>query len=136
MQNNSKTTSEILANPVISYMYDPDANYTFSTYGVECDDGWYDVIIPTLIKIAGIDQEKAIRIFQIKEKFGGLRIYMEFPDDHDFYTKVSELISNAEHDSMFICELCGSDEDVTTASISEKRSYIRTLCSICRKKAQ
>lgn len=51
-----------------------DRRYPIS-YGFQCNDGWFDVLDECFKKFAEIDKNKEIIIFQVKEKFGGLRIY-------------------------------------------------------------
>lgn len=62
------------------------------------------------------------RATQVKEKFGGLRFYVDSATDQDYAA-----IYMAEWLSSCICEECGTNRDVTTAG-----SYVRTLCTKCR----
>lgn len=80
--------------------------------------GWRQLVIAALLA------SKATGVSQVKEKFGGLRIYADTADD-----KGQDLILAAEDMSYFICEDCGTTDDVET-----KGGWIRTLCSQCREK--
>lgn len=75
-------------------------NTPFNCFGIECDEGWSDLIYNLckeldLIKFDGT-------VVQIKEKFGGLRFYI-----NGGTTEVHNLIDKAESDSFSICEVCG-----------------------------
>ena len=87
----------------------------FDEQGIECGDGWFDLIdrlsfaceaeIQVLVA-QGFSQDVWPRAAQIKEMFGGLRFYVR--------GAVSEglraLIQQAESETSFqICERCGAD---------------------------
>jgi hypothetical protein len=59
---------------------------------------------------------------QIKEKFGGLRIYFSGGDDY-----VSGVIGMAEDMSYKLCEVCGNKGN------ANKSGWIATLCDEHRK---
>lgn len=63
-------------------------------------------------------------VIQVKEKFGGLRFYIDSADD-EFFT----LINLAEDESYKICEDCGAP-----GSLNTERSWVRTLCKECESK--
>lgn len=67
-------------------------------------------------------------VFQIKEKFGGLRFYADVYSDDPWSGRGAELIAAAEEASYRTCEDCGATEDVTT----EGPGWVRTLCPDCR----
>lgn len=76
-------------------------------YGISCGDGWYD-IINELSNV--IEQEnnngKSIKAAQVKQKFGGLRFYVDF-DSRDGLDQIYDAINKAEKKSMITCERCG-----------------------------
>ena len=94
-------------------------------YGVGVGDGWYNILHRLCEKIIEIDTNKKFRFFQIKEKFGQLRIYGA---DDGGTLKIYDLISQAENESSKTCEYCGTIEDVTSSG-----RWIKTLCAECRK---
>ncbi len=89
--------------------------------GFTVRDGWYDIIHDLSQKIVDHCQENDFeipKVFQVKEKFAGLRFYLEnYPDE-----KIREFIDQAEQESRETCEVCGSE--------GKKRdgSWIKTLC--------
>lgn len=83
--------------------------------------GWRPLVEKLVDDIIKIDPE--IEISQIKEKFGGLRFYIDYGND-----EIYDLISKAEDESYKICEECGTRDKVTT-----KGGWLLTLCPKCRK---
>lgn len=65
-----------------------------------------------------------VEVTQIKQKFGGLRIYF-----HNAPEDIRLLIDEAVEASWHTCEHCGSTEGVTT----NQEGYRLTLCPDCRK---
>jgi hypothetical protein len=82
----------------------------------ECHEGWYPLIqklIEDLIKL-GWDKQ----VTQVKEKFGGLRFYI-----NEGSNEVHDRITKAEQESYTICEMCG-----TSGEIRKDTGWYRTLC--------
>jgi hypothetical protein len=91
----------------------------------ECGDGWkpiIDNVLNEIIKYNLKNKEKII-VTQIKEKFGGLRIYTNFSIDY-----IDALIDVAEEESYKTCEKCGSKVNITTNTTG----WYKTLCDNCR----
>jgi hypothetical protein len=65
-----------------------------------------------------------VKFDQVKEKFGGLRIYFTGGDDY-----VEGVIGMAEEYSYKVCEVCGN------AGKPNKGGWITTLCESCRNKS-
>ena len=86
---------------------------------VSCGPGWKDLYEP-LIDLCKL---KDIRVDQVKEKFGGLRFYVNRPD-------LDTIIHAAELLSWKLCETCGTEADVTLNTTG----WRKTLCDLCRKK--
>ena len=63
---------------------------------------------------------------QIKEKFGGLRIYMSVITDE----QIGNLIKEAEQVASRTCEQCGGIADINYR-YKIKINWIRTLCYNC-----
>lgn len=98
--------------------------------GIECGNGWNDLIWISLEKLEKIPD---IRIFVIKEKFGSLRIqweYIGYEDgkdmDDDTMDNLCQIISEADVLSRTICEYCGSTENIIRTT-----GYIQHLCQKC-----
>ena len=71
-----------------------------------------------------------IKILQIKEKFGSLRIYVKYINFSERESgQVSGIVGLAEQISCQICEDCGINKDVTR----NNTGWIRSLCPHCRK---
>lgn len=69
------------------------------------------------------------QIGQVKEKFGGLRVYINnYPENGEVRNSIFEAIAAAEDGSFIICERCGSTNSVDTRG----PGWIKTLCDGCR----
>jgi Zn finger protein HypA/HybF involved in hydrogenase expression len=122
----------------------------FSEFLNECfdfstEEGWSDLIYNLCKDVKKIIDDNhinhdALKILQIKEKFGGLRFYIEInPEINASWTtemneyvtsQIYNLIHRIENESYGICEKCGNKENATT----NKDNWIRTLCPQCREK--
>lgn len=91
------------------------------TYGFEIDSGWLPVIETFLEK--AYHYKDAVRIVQIKEKYGSLRIYIEHKlmDENDLdsglrdeegYKIVDGLIQEASFRARLTCCSCSSEHNV------------------------
>lgn len=73
----------------------------------EYNEGWDDLVNTLVTKLYAIDPK--MEIFQIKEKFGGLRAYID--PSHDLSDedadRFNKLIREAEDASYEICDRCG-----------------------------
>lgn len=78
--------------------------------------GWHDLVRKLIADLfnAGWDGQLA----QIKEKFGGLRFYVESSNE-----ELGKLIGQAENLSYKTCEECGKP-----GAPSRKRSWVKTVC--------
>jgi hypothetical protein len=85
-------------------------------HSFECHEGWYPLIqelIEDLIKLGWNKQ-----VTQVKEKFGGLRFYI-----NDGSKEIHDRITEAETKSYSICEMCGEPGE-----IRRDIGWYRTLC--------
>lgn len=83
--------------------------------------GWLPIVEELDREIAEIDPD--YRINQIKEKFGGLRYYIELvTDDDEERNHIHELVNEAEAKCDTICEICGEE-----GKISGKR-WLKCRC--------
>lgn len=96
-------------------------------YGIHCGKGWYPLIKPIIEYVDDYNSDKPeeehIDILEIKEKFGGLRIYTWFGTE-----ELYDMINKAEKESLYTCEFCGSKENVGTTI-----GYYMTVCHNCVK---
>lgn len=98
----------------------------FELFGIECGSGWKELYTPIFEYIEKYnaskkEDEEEMRILQVKEKFGSLRVYV------NFYTEeLRKLIEEAEEKSYTTCEFCG-----TTENIGHTVGWITTCCRDC-----
>jgi hypothetical protein len=78
-------------------------------------NGWYGIIKELIEKSIAAGWDK--QICQVKEKFGGLRFYINSAPD-----EVHKLIREAENKSLEICEVCGNPGK------QRNDGWIKTLC--------
>jgi len=95
-------------------------------FGFECGAGWHPLIYELLDKLQAIeDRDKiGLEITQVKEKFGGLRVYTNVGTD-----EIWDLIDEYERKSFHICEQCGKP-----GSLINNYGWLITLCDECQKK--
>jgi len=91
-------------------------------YFFSVGDGWLHLIKELIEQAVKLGWDK--QICQVKEKFGGLRFYINSAPNG-----VHNLIQKAESASYSICESCG-----TTKNIGQTKGWISTVCNSCHKK--
>jgi hypothetical protein len=90
----------------------------------ECGDGWYD-ILEDFFKMLKFNKLE-VKMTQIKEKFGELRIYTDGCKTPLEGNMVDQLIDEAERASRNTCELCGNQ-----GSITNRKNWYRCRCRHC-----
>lgn len=146
--------------PSIFQQKDLPMTQTCMCWGIETGDGWYD-LIDNLCKWISNQVKWNPHVFplieftQVKEKYGGLRIYFgqKYMEEKEFniykkdktsiknknfndwmkntekgYYEISGVISFAEALSYRICEICGKPGK------PNKGGWISTLCDKCRER--
>jgi len=88
-----------------------------------CGIGWRDIISEAFTKLEELGWKG--QILQIKEKFGGLRIYVSHLEN----TEMLNVISHAESQSYLTCEACGQEG----RKCNPDSSWTKTLCKECEK---
>lgn len=73
----------------------------------DCDQGWYGLIKELIEDLIDLGWNK--QVCQVKEKFGGLRFYINEGSDEIF-----KRIGKAETDSYKICEVTGTPGELRT----------------------
>jgi hypothetical protein len=93
----------------------------------ECEKGWHLLINEALRKIEEIiiRDDLDIQIMQIKEKLGGLRIYLSSTTD-----EIDSIIKEAEGKALRTCEICGSPGRF----LSTFTGWYVTRCKKCEEK--
>jgi hypothetical protein len=78
-------------------------------------DGWLPLIKEMIDELLAAGWDK--RLHQSKEKFGGLRFYIDSPNDG-----LHHIIAKYERKSYDICEKCGKEGQL------RKGGWMKTLC--------
>jgi hypothetical protein len=102
---------------------DPTLQNNLMSFGFECDPGWHSMIYELLDKIQRIvdDNGYDIEVVEIKEKYGGLRVYLSSSTD-----EIDGLIREYEDRSYITCEVCGKP-----GSMRDRGGWYKTLCDAC-----
>lgn len=112
--------------PKIFKQKDLPMTQTCMCWGLECGDGWFDIIdtlcskIQAYVDTTGTPQVEAT---QVKEKYGTLRFYTNIYDD-----EIEKYIEEATNQTLHVCERCGSREGVKAT-----QGWISYLCIACSK---
>jgi hypothetical protein len=122
---------------------------TCMCWGFDCGDGWYWIIdnlchsiqeyvdsrnegirlrkLKMWVNGKAEEVEWQVEAVQVKEKWGGLRFYINHGDDY-----IYGMIWLAEVMSKTTCELCGTHVDVS----STEGNWIKYLCPKCKTKRE
>src|SRR5208283_3534018 len=91
--------------------------------GFRHDDGWFDIIwrlcedLEPLVAEVEKETGRKFEVLQVKEKFGGLRFYVNHAND-----AIRERIGIAAKESFRTCEVCGQPGKLREVGL------IKTLC--------
>lgn len=108
--------------PSLYSTYGGDIKKTCMGWGMTCGDGWYKLLDELSSKLEPLGVVAA----QVKEKFGGLRFYLE-GCNNEVFDEAHEHISKAEDASYNICETCGQAGKVRPGG------WVSTACDKCDK---
>lgn len=100
--------------------YKGDPTKTCMTWGFDCGDGWFKIIYKLAEKLSKYD----IVALQVKEKFGGLRFYIDGTPP-ELFDEIHGQIHEAEEQSFKTCETCGQPGE------RKNVGWIHTLCQQC-----
>ena len=99
--------------------------------GANVGEGWVELVLSTFEAIKnellmsstkGFDSNFAVA--QVKEKFGGLRLYYDLEtEDTCLSESIRSLVDTAESTSFKLCEECGTLEGVSSSD-----GWAKTLC--------
>lgn len=68
------------------------------SFGFEHEDGWYNLVGTLIQQISEHDPEKIVRISQIKEKFAGLRFYIDYSQPKLLPEKEDNIVEDKDAD--------------------------------------
>jgi len=117
--------------PVILKDYGGDMKQTCMHWGMECGDGWYDLIDELLGKLDLISKNMGVQVTaaQIKQKFGTLRFYYDTVITNDLNVDmcvediIRDVVSTTESRSAQICEKTGKG-----GTLCSRVGWLKTLC--------
>jgi hypothetical protein len=68
-------------------------------------EGWTGLLLALHFRLCSIDEN--YRLYQVKEKFGALRVYLSASDENK-QVELDQVVLRFSTASMFICEKCGA----------------------------
>jgi hypothetical protein len=101
-----------------------DIRCTAMPRGFEHDDGWFDILWRLCVDLEPLVAEfeatggQKFEVLQVKEKFGGLRFYVNCRRNE----AISQRILTAQEESLHTCEVCGQPGEL------RENGLIKTLC--------
>lgn len=106
-----------------------ELKWPYELFGIECGEGWKHLYQPIIDTVAEYNNKQEnddgkIEIHQVKEKFGGLRIYLSKYTD-----ELRKMIESAEEESYHTCETCGKHIDKPIV----ENHWIYAECEDCHK---
>ncbi len=102
-----------------------DPRKTLIAFGFEVSKYWLPILAKGFDDISAIVKEQGLkdfRITQVKEKFGGLRIYCMYYTD-----EIDEVIDRMEAEVETVCESCGKPGELRT------EGWMVVRCDECQK---
>lgn len=109
-------------DPLIGYLFDNPESPFGDRGGIECDSGWFDIVLVGLKCIALNDPDQVVRISQIKEKFGSMRFYLGFKNTDPESEKARRYASSSASAVVFaaygICETCGAKKTLNLSNLN------------------
>lgn len=116
--------------PKILRDYGGDKKETCMAWGIECGDGWSDLLDNLMQKIQYVSDKSGVQLIalQIKEKFGTLRFYYTIETENKEDAKIvsnifDDMIYCAEKSSAHICETTGKG-----GTLCSRVGWMKTLC--------
>lgn len=93
---------------------------------LDVGDGWRDLVtvVCHYLELVNMVHGANFRVAQLKEKFAGLRVYVECGEDvhQDIWEAVYRALKMVEDLSLKTCEDCGAD------GVPRSGGWARTLC--------
>ena len=112
-----------------------DKKKSLMYFGFAVGDGWFDILWNAFIKTEEALKKSyelfkpSIEFIQVKEKFSTLRVYYNVNGSKEVSDEIHGIFIDAEHESSFTCEVCGSKRGKRTGKM-----WIKTLCKECEGK--
>jgi len=100
---------------------DKPISESLMAFGFECGDGWFNLIRDLSAKIMSAEGGDKVEVMQVKEKFGGLRYYVDNTTD-----EIDVIIRHFENEAELTCEDCGS-----VGKIKSYKGWLTCLCDNC-----
>jgi hypothetical protein len=120
---NAENTAYLLGRyPILYQGHTLPITQNLMAFGFECGGGWLKLIDQLSSDITELDKRDGTTTIavQVKEKYGGLRFYVEGGSEAVF-----EAIDKAEEESLRTCEACGEPGSLRGVG------WLSTMCNKC-----
>ena len=107
----------------IREMIEPHFSAFFSGYRVP--RGWMFIVERLHKELVSLYPDYQVE--QVKEKYGTLRFYVEYPPDAELQAKIDVILLKYEDESAITCQECGS----SSATTQEDKGWLFTICDNC-----
>ena len=118
--------------PKILRDYKGDMMQTCMAWGMECDDGWYELLDKCMEKLqyfcdlcfyrSGVEVQVVAN--QIKEKYGTLSFYTSVYEANEIEQSIiDDIVSEAERKSAYTCEVTGE-----YGTACQRGGWYKVLC--------
>lgn len=92
----------------------------FDDHKINVSPGWWPLLAEAHRRLSAV--YPGYTIGQVKEKWGGLRIYVDAGQDVAPWAQISDIVNDLEDRSFTTCELCGQP------GVRRGGGWIKTLC--------
>lgn len=87
--------------------------------------GWWKPVLEVLHQVDGLlarEPSASFKVIQLKEKFGGIRLYVDITGSDEFYRECQDVIKHLEESAAKTCEICGQPGSI------RHEGWLKTLC--------
>lgn len=123
------------------HLFEVNSNTGKPLRGIECGKGWKKPVEDFLESLdwhtkhnLKDKQPNEIKIFQIKEKFGRVRAYVDKPEHIDSIIECT--IGRLEGKCELTCENCGRIGNADGSELTPTEGWIAYVCEECKTKHQ
>ena len=115
----------------IDKLYEMHSRVIDKSFYPEIDFGWEHLVedfIQEIDEAAKDFKNGSVHISQIKEKFGGMRIYVDYVLPDEEILEFEKIVSKYEHLSLKTCTMCSAEDKI----MHKRRGYWDlVICEEC-----
>jgi hypothetical protein len=118
-------TQELLKESFPRLFQKNGTTYPVHEFGIECEDGWNKIVENLLQEL----EEYDVTLAQVKQKFGELRVYLNYGEKIDPHTfkETTKILNKYKDLSDVTCEKCGHEGTLHQT----RQRWLSTVCDTC-----